>query len=146
MALSQLGKVSKISTIPFLTHSVWCTRAGPCPCWRWPRGAAHHPARDGPAAEPRARCRPGRDIQPRNRRSLCRHRIPRANVREWNLTRFMKRCSLALAALCCHTPRWLGERCGAAARLVTAGTGICRGETPQLRDSRGGRANQPQGL
>lgn len=43
--------------------------------------------------------------------SLCSHCIQKVNVRKWNLTQFMKRSSLSLAALCCHKAGQFGEGC-----------------------------------
>lgn len=112
-----LGEEHRCKAMSLFGMAPW--RARPCP------------GRPGPSPEPASWGTAG---------SLCRHCTRRANVRQWNLTQFMKRSSLPLAALCCHTPRWLGEGCGAAARLVTA-EHKKTGKTRPLKCSQAGRRN-----
>ena len=118
---------------------------------------AQHPSPEPAAGTPPCSLGAGRGTAG----SFCSHCIRRANVRKWNLTQFMKRSSLSLAALCCHKPGRLGEGCeqwscragGAACGQEPQqgwslrGIKICPwGKKRQLKSSHTDRRSQPQGL
>lgn len=90
--------------IPFLPHLVRHHRARPYPRSLWPC-EEHRPAGDDTSCSTTLGAGRG------TAGGFCSHCIQRANIRKWNLTQFMKRSPLSLAALCCHKPGRLGEGC-----------------------------------